>query len=336
MRSFLCRLTLLLAAATSLVAQTNNRQAAIQRALNFLQTTASNDTAFADYGDDFMWCFYTIAHTARDPKLRVAAARMARVAALKWRKAHAHVPANADADTIASLVGAAYTADLLGAPDPRFKAELRRAALRFGARDYLGFDAVHEPPPPDDPHRYKLWHEALITTLFGDAYGIYLGAHYADVVQWLPRLRPYQTNNDSLEFDMFYAVTHLVYTLDGYNSRRIDPALLPEEVAFLKRKLAKSIEEDDPEMVGEALDCLKAFGLDSDPLVRQGTEYLLANQLPSGEWVSAEDRDVYTAYHSAWTGLDGLRDYRFLGTVRNLPRLVPGCAHPPHCAANCF
>jgi hypothetical protein len=319
-------LTLSFVITGTLHAQTGDRAAAIERALDFIRHTASNPAAFAEHGDDFMFCFYTISRTAQDPKLRASATKMAREAALKWRAANPHAPSDADADTVADLVAAAYVADGLGAPDPGFKAELRAAARRFAAIDFLGFDAANEPPPPDNPKRHTLWHDALVTTYFGDAYGIRLGARYADVLKWLPQMRPYRAADPSQEFAMFYAVTHLVYTLNGYNTRRIDPALLPEEVAFVKRVLVKSLAADgrDPEMVGEALDCLKAFGLENDALVRQGTEFLLAHQLPDGAWVSEQDRSLYTAYHSAWTGIDGLRDYRFRGKIKKLPRFAPG------------
>jgi hypothetical protein len=107
---------------------------------------------------------------------------------VSWRKSHPHVPPDATAAEIYTLVSGAYAADRLGFPDRRFKAELRRAAPRFITRDYLGFDAAREPPPANAPDRYDMWSDALITTYFGDAYGIRLGASYRDVVQWLPHL----------------------------------------------------------------------------------------------------------------------------------------------------
>ncbi|HEX7284780.1 MAG TPA: hypothetical protein VF532_01280, partial [Candidatus Angelobacter sp.] len=295
MPSLLRALTLSFVFTGILQAQTGDRAAAIERALDFIRHTASNPAAFAEHGDDFMLCFYTISRTAQDPKLRASAAKMARDAALKWRAANPHVPADADADTVGDLVAAAYIADALGARDRAFKAELRTAARRFAAEDYLGFNAAREPPPPESRQRYALWNDALVRTYFGDAYGIRLGASYADVVQWLPQMRPYHAADSSEEFAMFYAVTHLVYTLNAYNTRRINPALLPDEVAFVKRMLVKSMgaNDRDPEMVGEALDCLKAFGLENDPLVRQGGEFLLARQLADGAWVSEKDTSLY-------------------------------------------
>jgi hypothetical protein len=298
----------------------DDRYAAIDHALKFLNQTASADANLSRYGADLMWCFYSIAHTAADRNLSASAVRMGRELAVRWRQTHQHVPPDASADDIYHMVMGAYSADRLGVPDPRFKADLRKAARKFTAKDYLGFDAAHEPPRHDDPSRYDVWREALIRTYFGDAYGIPMGAHHRDVLRWLPAMRPYQGHDEDMEFDIFYAITHVIYTLNRYNERRISGSLLPDEIAFLRRKLKESMdaENEDPEMVGEALDCLKAAGFAEDALVRQGTQFLISTQRSNGTW-AGDDDDLYTAYHSAWTGIDGLRDYHFHGTVKRLP-----------------
>jgi hypothetical protein len=217
------------------------------------------------------------------------------------------------------MVAGTYSADLLGVRDRRLKAELRKAAQRFTARDFLGFDATRQPPPPNDPHRYDLWSGALIIAYFGDSYGVRLGATYRDVLQWMPRLRPYEGDDEDLQFDSFYAITHVIYTLNHYHERRVAPSLLPEEFQYLRRKLDEAIDDEDPEMVGEALDCLKAAGFESDPQVVKGMQYLVSSQLDNGAWVEGEDGNVYSAYHSAWTSIDGLRDYHYHGMVTKLP-----------------
>lgn len=296
---------------------TEERHAAIERALGFIHTVASDNSNFARYGGDLLWCLYSISHTSRDPELSAAAGRMARDLAGRWRASHRHVPANASAVEIYLLVEGAYAAERLGLPDARFKKEVRLAARRFNARDYLGFDPS-EPPRRDDPKRYDVFTDALIRSYFGDAYGIPLGAHYRDVVRWLPRLRPYEGFDDDTEFDAFYAVTHVIYTLDRYHENSIAVSLLPEEFSFVRRKLADAIEEEDPEMAAEAIDCLKAAGLGNDAQVEKGIEYLIASQRADGAWAGDND-DVYTAYHSAWTGIDGLRDYRYRRQVKSLP-----------------
>jgi len=300
-----------------------DRKAAINRALNFIYATAANENHFAEHGHDLMWCFYSISHTSRDRELSQSAARMGRELAQRWRQLHPHVPADAAALEIYRLIAGAYAADRLGLPDPRFKAELLRAVPRFGAEDYLGFDAAHGPPRLDDPKRYDKFTDALIRSYFADSYGIPLGATYRDVVRWLPRLRPYTGYDEDTEFDIFYTLTHVVYTLDGYHERRITPALLPQEFQFIRRKLDEAIANDDPEMLGEGLDCLKAAGLADDPQVTKGMQFLISTQRPDGTW-GDDDDDVYTAYHAAWTAIDGLRDYHFHGWVTRLPETAAG------------
>lgn len=319
-RFLLCCFLAAVAAAGTLQASSldGDRHAAIDRALDFLYKTAQDDANFSRYGADLLWCFYTIAHTASDPHLSESAGRMGRDLALRWRKSHRHVPADANADGIYQLVAGAYSADRLGFPDRRYKAELRKAAAKFNAQDYLGFDPEQGPPRLDNPDRYDQWYGALIVTFFGDAYGIRLGAHYRDVLQWLPRLRPYEGHDEDMEFDIFYAITHVIYTLDRYHERRISSSLLPDELAFLRRKLKEAIDDENPEMVSEALDCLKATGFENDPQVDEGLQFLVSTQRPDGSWAGGPD-DIYTEYHSAWAGIDGLRDYHFHGRVKTLP-----------------
>jgi hypothetical protein len=301
------------------------RKAAINRALHFIYKTAADEAQFAEHGHDLLWCFYSISHTSSDPELSQTAARMGRELARRWRQSHQHVPLHATAMDIYRLIAGAYAADRLGLPDPQFKAELLKAVPRFTAKDYLGFDAAHGPPNLDDPKRYDKFTDALIRSYFADTYGVRLGASYREVVRWLPLLRPYTGYDEDTEFDIFYTVTHVVYTLDGYHERRIAPSFLPQEFQFIRRKLEEAMLNEDPEMVGEGLDCLKAAGFENDPQVAKGMRYLISSQRPDGTW-GDDDDDVYTAYHAAWTAIDGLRDYHFHGRVTRMPGTAAGTA----------
>jgi hypothetical protein len=318
-RLFLCCLiAAIVTANTSHASPSDDRHAAIDRALNYLYKTASDDVAFSRFGEDLLWCFYTISHTAADHDLSESARNMGRELAARWRKSHRHVPDDASPTRIFLLVTGAYAADRLGFPDRRYKSELRKASARFTATDFLGFDPLHGPPSMENPARYDQWYGALIVTFFGDGYGVRLGAHYHDVLQWLPRLRPYEGHDEDMEFDIFYAITHVIYTVNRYHERSVSGALLPAELVFLRRKLDQAIEDEDPEMVSEALDCLKATGFANDPQVLAGTKFLISTQRPDGSWAGDPD-DPYTEYHSAWAGIDGLRDYHFHGQIKKLP-----------------
>jgi hypothetical protein len=120
--------------------------------------------------------------------------------------------------------------------------------------------------------------------------------------------------------EAIYAVTHVVYTLNDYNTYRLSARRLPAEFAFLKANVAAACARNDPEVLGELLDALKAFGLRANhPLVFQGTKFLLENQNEDGSWGDPHEQNIRTRLHTTWTAIDGLRDFAW--------RLRGGAAH---------
>ena len=323
---------------------------AIKRGLEFIYRTACAPENFDLYGYDYLGCFHCIATTSRDLSLRRLAKRWGRELAQKWRSQHTEVSPDADADEVALLVFGSYAAAGLGIPDSLFRDKLRKAASRFGPLDYFGFDTATEAPPADVPEdcdcgygnrrgrkrcshcrkplsmisRYGVWVDALTRTYTGDRYGIRLGASFADVIKWLPVMRPYP-NGDPNDPDFFwaiYAVTHIVYTLNDYSRYQLSPRWLPIEHAFLKRNLKQAIAMQDPETMGEFLDALKSFGRAEDhSLIRMGVDYLLATQNQDGSWGDIEVDDIYRRHHPTWTAIDGLREYRWQGKRLSFPEL---------------
>jgi len=128
-----------------------DRSIAMLRALAYIDQSASKPANFAEYGTDYVYCFYSIAASARDPELSGEAERIGRRAAKRWAASHAVVTADANADDIADLAFGWLAASQLGQDDGRIKPELRKAAVRFTAVDYLQFDPAREPPPSDIP-----------------------------------------------------------------------------------------------------------------------------------------------------------------------------------------
>jgi hypothetical protein len=168
---------------------------------------------------------------------------------------------------------------------------------------------------------------ALARTYVSKRCGVLVGALYQDVLKWLPTMRPYPVGTDeNLEFlrDAVYAVTHIVYSLNDYGTYQLSPRWLPQEFAFLKRNVAGACERKDPELLGELLDSLKAFGLRArHPLIRRGTGYLLAEQNEDGSWGEMAEENIRTRCHTTWTAIDGLRAYSWRGERLSLPEVKP-------------
>lgn len=332
-----------------------DRARATYRGLEFIYRTALDRRNFAEYGHDYVWCFYTLSEAVRDPRLRRMARRMGRERARRWRQLHRSLPADADAGMISDMAFGDDAAESLGIPDPQLKEQLKRAAPRFSARAYLLFDPLTEPPPSDVPDeckfcgtddnrrgskvchvcrrplvmrtRYDVWYDALITAYVGERSGIRLGASYADVLKWLPTLRPYRaaaSPTDAEFYDTVYAITHIVYTLNNYNQYRLSPTLLRPEYEFLRANLKEAIAQQDADMLGEFMDTLRAFGLTSrDPVIRAGMEYYLTHQNADGSWGKRREQDIYLRYHPTWNAVAGLSEYAWQGERLSFPELKP-------------
>jgi hypothetical protein len=333
-----------------------DRQRAIKRGLKFVHEMAREPENFEVYGYDFLCCFDCIQSTSKDPTLIRIARRMGRERARHWRREHAQLTTDATADDIAALVYGCCAADNLGVVDDGFKKQLSAAAQRFSAEDYLGFDAVNEPPPQDVPDEcscgmfnergrkrcqacrkslsmlshYAVWVDGITRGYHGERYGIRLGAPFVDVLKWLPIMRPYPRYEHDDDPDFYwaiYAVTHVIYTLNDYSFYTLSPGYLPDEYAFLRTNLAHVLKMEDAESMGEILDSLKSFGRANDAaLILKGESFLLASQNADGSWGSLSTNDIYQRYHPTWTALDGLREYAWWGGLRSpkqMQKLLP-------------
>jgi hypothetical protein len=328
-----------------------SKETSIKRGLDFIYRVAGTSDGFDSYGKLLICCFALMGTTSRDPSLRRLARSRAQKLARLWGRAHPVLPPEATADLILDFVLVRYALSRLGVRDVVLSAQIRAAAKRFSVQDLLGFNPLSEPPANDLPYpcdcglknqrgrtfckqckrrletqsRYRVWMRALASTYVSGRCGIIFGARYPDVLKWLPTMRPYPVGVDEdVEFlrDAIYAVTHIVYTLNDYSTYRLRPGWLPREFAFLKANVAGACERKDPELLGELLDSLKAFGLSaSHPLIIRGTKYLLQEQNEDGSWGDPQEENIRTRCHTTWTAIDGLRTHAWRGERLSRPEV---------------
>jgi hypothetical protein len=296
-----------------------DRDLAVRRGIQFIYSIAKTPRYFAENGEDLLWCLYTMTVVPADPQVRALTKPLARQTALEWRRLHPVLPAGATPDDLVFFATGAYAANHLGVRTPGLKEQMRKAAAKFSAQDFLLFDPRRGPPVDLPNHlRYDIWCDALLTAFAGDSYGLTFGAPFPEVVKWLPAMRPYPPPTTPAEFyPVFYSITHLIYTVNQYSVFSLDPDCFRPEFEFLKTNLPEAIALHDPETMGEFLDTLRSLGLTNhDPTMQKGVDFVLATQNADGSWGKPDEKDIYTRYHATWTAVDGLLEYRFRAAPR--------------------
>ncbi len=336
---------------TTATEELSDRDSAIERGLDFIYRFGSKGHRFANYGSFLICCFALVGATSRDSKLRRLGRERAKQLFRRWSRLHSSLPINSSSDLLLEFVLVCYAQSRIGVRDPKSVTQMRIVASAFSATDVLGFDPVAEPPPDDLPYRcvctfqnpsgrksckqckrrlriqsrYRVWMEALANTYIAGRCGVMFGAPYPEVLKWMPLMRPYPVHDEHDEevvWDAIYAVTHIVYTLNDYNTYRLSPRWLPQEFAYLKANVKAACAQDDPETLGELLDSLKSFGLpERHPLIQRGTKYLLAAQNEDGSWGDPAEENLRRRCHTTWTAIDGLRTCAWRGQRLSRPNL---------------
>jgi hypothetical protein len=296
----------------------SERLRAARRGLWLLRQLAVRKSTFAKYSGHLLLAFYFIATTSRDSTLRQTALIAGRERARFWKRQWYRKRRRPGAAAVVDEICASYAAEQLGIRHPEIRRDLEAAAARYSPKDLLGFDP-RSGRLPRGAGRYEAWYVALINIYFCERWGLRLPVSYSDVMSLLPALRPYPRPRSRHYRDAIYAVTHIVYTLNDYNRSRLPARMVRRERAFLKTGMSWAINRGEADTVGEIVDSLAGCGLaDTDPLMTKGRAFILEQQRADGGW-GDEDHE-YGRFHSVWTCIDGLRDYRWADDRRRNTR----------------
>jgi hypothetical protein len=313
------------------------RRRAVMNGLRRLREIACHPATFAEYGGHLLLAFAQLATTSRRTALRRAALEAGRERARVWHASWPEIRGRLDADAVLNEVIASYAAERMGLPDDAIRSDLQAVIGGCSAAALLYFDPRDEPPPSDIPaeckeghtncrgvtsctvcgdrlamkSRYEIWHFALTGVYFCEESRLRLGVRYGDVLQYLPALRPYPQAGDGDYYHSIYAVTHLIYTLNGYGASCLSREQLTREWQFLEISLAWAIAQGEVDTVAEVAESLVALGLsDEDGLLKHARALLLQWQHDDGGW--GDEIDGYRCFHNVWAALDGLREFAWV------------------------
>ena len=303
------------------------RHRAIRKAMGFINEVAVAPDVLAHLGTGLLYSLRSMARTSAEESLRRFARELGRQAFRVWEHSLLDAADFRDPEWVGEAVRGYGAGEGLGLRRDAMREFLREAAQPFSSRVFIGFDADAGPPANERDGSYLTWCIGLTSAWCGEVFGVPLGARYAEVLRWLPRMRPYDIawRQSGRRFrDVAYSVTHVVYTLNDYGRCRLDPRWLPDEYIFLRAALPEAIAMGDADLAGELLDTLRAFGVpDDDALVRAAYRFLVDSQNADGTWGAWDAENLYVGFHAAWAAVDGLRDYRWTGPKLAFPELLP-------------
>eukprot|EP00935_MAST-01C_sp_MAST-1C-sp1_P002034 g2034.t1 len=317
------------------------RKKAIIKGLDRIFSMAQLDENFNLFGNDVIQCFYDVATVSGEP-LRRRALMYVEQLAHRWKHEVMHRGWKqglkpTPQEVIDAVIGM-YCLERLGIHH-QLKAEvvtflnLAESDGGYSVKMYLGWDPHNQEPPADledgstKISQQRTMSNSLIHSFYAERVGVSFGAGYDQVFKWLPTVRPYRGPSElswQHYIDQCYLVTHIVFTLNNWGELQLDPQLLPHEYYFIREHMAVQIKHGDVHLVGEFVECLRAFGAtDTDSLVQKGMAFLMSCQEEDGSWDNAKETDDYTTYHATMVGVQALLQHRYRGFGPGMEKITP-------------
>lgn len=126
----------------------------------------------------------------------------------------------------------------------------------------------------------------------------------------------HDVNNEDGYHDQNYYVTHLVCAITNYGTQSIPTTAFTQRIFnYLNSNMHTILHKvKDIDLIGECLQCFKAYGHHSLPIVQEATEYLVSKQKNDGSWADdpsdddddEDEDDPYDIFHPVWTSIVAL------------------------------
>lgn len=298
----------------------SQRKQAILRGLSWLGARLQRPRVFYLHAPDYLFGFDFLARAADDPVVRRGAWTRGRMLAREIRVILRRDLTPTCSDTVVqSALSNLHRVRNFGIEVRALVARLRRILAKRGVARVIGFR------PGRDRPTYRQYLGGLFSAYYLRELGIASSVSLARLFALAPSFplacRPELT--PIVYRRRFYLATHLVYFANRYLRFRLPPGLLPRVHRFLTRCAARTFHTRNPELVGELVNVLRAWGRGyGDPRVREGVRILLGLQRPDGSWTSPADPSEYGLFHATLMAMSGLIHYRFRGEGPDDPELA--------------
>jgi hypothetical protein len=187
--------------------------------------------------------------------------------------------------------------------------------------------------------RCRAWCMTLTDGYCRARLGLDFDQRFARALAAIAQVRPYALRRNQLVGDFYdaaYAVSHVVYSLNDFGRFTLRREWLPWEHAFLAGRVGTAIDLEDPDLVGEFVDALRAFHEESDrPALKPGFGFLLDTQRADGSWAARTLNQPYADFHVVWAALDGIREFRWPKWGLSFPSVLPFLRQSADLAARC-
>ena len=284
-----------------------DKKIAIWNGVKWMNKYSNSGYNFSDYPVDFLEYYYVFGQQVKDKDIRNFIWKTGKFWAIKYL--HDSVSINQPSELFDYIRGT-YLLSKFGLDIKKNLDTINESLKRFKEKELFPFDLKSK-----DINR-DIIADALYDLYFVEKLDLKFKITYKDLISYTRNSIIYDSSN-TIDNEIYRMdqklIKKMIYTLSNLSLNKLDSRKFKNEIEYLQKTIAHSIELNDPDYVGKSIDCLKVLTQVDDINVRNGIEYLLSSQREDGSWLSAdsEESDVYAHLYSTVRALSGLIDFEY-------------------------